>query len=176
MGNTALAAEILQGTARSDGPWRVVNFDDYLVPRFPRGTPANRLFDYVHAGATVTLPPKDDKEDEALTIRVATIGDARGCPLKEVNPRYRGVVPPLLFEWPSTNLPRFVLQEVRAVRRLIETRGGVRDHFMSSYDAQLCRCVAAGEALEVVWEQGQGEEEEEEPLEYLELLRRTWGD
>ena len=59
VGNTALAAELLRATACCSGPWRVVNYDDYLVPRFPRGTPANRVWDYVHAGATVLLPPPD---------------------------------------------------------------------------------------------------------------------
>ena len=140
VGNTALAAEVLRGTARSDGPWRVVNYDDYLVPRYPRGTPANRLFDYVHVGATVLLPPTDAASP--LCIRVARTGDARGCPLKEINPRYRGIVPPTLFEWPQTNLPRFVLAEARAVWRLL-TRGGVAEHYMTAYDAQLCRCLAS---------------------------------
>ena len=189
IGNTALAAEILRGTAQCDGPWRVVNFDDFLVPRFPRGTPANRLFDYVHAGATVLLPAAE--ADEPLTIRVAPIGDARGCPLKEVNPRYRGIVPPLVFEWSSTNLPRFVLAEVRSVWRLV-TRGGVREHYMTAYDERLCR-LAAGEALALVSDDGgeggvrDGDSESEDagagagqppdpPLEYLDLLQRTWGD
>lgn len=166
VGNTALALDVVRSTAQSSGPYRVVNHDDYVVPRYPRGTPANRIWDYVHAGATVLLPPSD-ASSAASVVSIAAVGDAAGCPLKEVNPRYRGVLPPWLFEWSRTNLPAFVLQEARSVWRLL-TRGGVSAHFMSSYDERLtaaCTLPVVGHATPAT---------DAASLEYLDLLRATW--
>ena len=94
----------------------MVNFDDYLVPRFPRGT-ANRVWDYVHVGATVPLPPPDATKPCSLLL--AAVGDAEGCPLREVNPRYTGFR--LRPDWPAPIST--VAQEARTVLRLL-TRGG----------------------------------------------------
>ncbi len=187
VGDTRLAWETLRATAECDGPYRVVNYDDYLVPRFPRGTPANRIWDYVHAGATVVLPPADGGRDGVpAAVHIAPVGDALGCPLKEVNPQYRGFVPPWAFEWLRTNLPAFAAQEVRTVIRLL-TRGGVSAHYMTSYDEALCRCMVTGAALQVhdqVEELSAHQDEAgrplstrvlEEPGGYLALLAATWG-
>lgn len=197
----------MRATSACNGLFRVVNEDDLLVPRFPRGTPANRLWDYVHVGPTVMLPAAidgvatlrgggndahagrrdvEEEEEEAggtagtqystggATVHVAPVGDARGCPLKEVNPRYRGFVPPWAFEWSRTNLPAFYAQEARTVWRLL-TRGGVAAHYMTAYDAALCRCLAAGRVLRVEEVSGAQGALPDEP-EYLDLLRATWGD
>lgn len=174
VGDTALAAEVLRATAQCSGPWRVVNFDDYLVPRFPRGTPANRVWDYVHVGATVLLPPPDATKPCSLLL--AAVGDAEGCPLREVNPRYTGFLPPPVFDWPGTNLLAFVAQEARTVLRLL-TRGGVSAHFLVAYDAQLTRCRAEGGAP--LQTRTVGEEVRVDGSApdggYLELLRATYG-
>ena len=175
VGDTALAAEILRATARCSGPWRVVNNDDYLVPRFPRGTPANRLWDYVHVGATVLLPPPHNPTVPPALL-VAAIGDAPGCPLREVNPRYSGFLPPPIFDWPGTQLLAFAAQEARVVVRLL-TRGGVSAHFMVAYDAELSRCRAAGDQLQLKTA-GEAERVDSSAPDggYLDLLRATWGE
>lgn len=141
MGDTAFAVDVLRATRRAAGPYRCVHADDLLVPRFPRGAPANRIYDYVHAGATVRLPAADAPAEDAA-VRVAPVGDAPGCSLREVDPRYDGLFPPLdVRRWRASNLGAFALAEARTLLRLF--RVGLAPHFKPAYDRSLCRLLAA---------------------------------
>ena len=94
-----------------------------------------------------------------------------------VNPRYIGFLPPLIFDWPGTNLLAFAAQEARTAVRLLR-RGGVSAHFMTSYDTELSRCRAAVGEQQKVPLTSAGEEVRVDLSApdggYLDLLRATW--
>ena len=144
--------------------------------------PANRVYDYCHAGPTVQLPPGGAPGGGGVAF--AAVGDGPGCPLQEVNPRYAGLFPLDVFNWPQTNLGAFVRRELATIRRLLAC--GLAPHFRAAYDEAFCRLLAGGEAERRSWAEElsaaaeavgvTGEGVDESKLTYGELVSLVWGE
>ena len=152
VGNGAFAAAVeAREAAGSLGTWRVVVEGD-AVPRLPRGTRANRLVDYRHAGATVTLAAaaragawagaaKAKMKAPPVLARVATGGgDGGDDPLAEVDPGYRGLFP-IDFRRPVRLA--FLAAELRLLGTILRGEA-VRNHLRGAYDRALCVVAVEG--------------------------------
>lgn len=169
IGNQELARQIdaTFARARSPGPLRVVTEGD-IVPRVPRGTLVNRVLDYVHAGATLTLPSEDatgvshdmderkdgDEDSRAASgkeptsrrgrIRVA-IGDSEDCPLREADPGFWGVFPLDVRRWsPLPVRVNFIISELTLLFRVVAFLAtGFYPHSRTAYFEGLARVTSA---------------------------------
>jgi len=134
VGNRVLAKAAAIRCATSEGPYRVVVAND-VVPRLPRGASVNRLFDYTHCGETVQLT-----KGSPLVVD----GDGERCPLREIDPGFRGFFPLDFRKWdPLPVRAEFIASELALLFRVLFRGGLLSSHFRESYDVALCDCEIA---------------------------------
>mmetsp|Transcript_88675 Transcript_88675/g.177304 ORF Transcript_88675/g.177304 Transcript_88675/m.177304 type:complete len:395 (+) Transcript_88675:300-1484(+) len=119
VGNRAFAKEMSRIK-----PFRFSTAND-IIPRLPRGSVVNRIFDYSHpAPATIFLrpfTPPDGSEIQDSDL------------LDEEDPGYKGVFPLDIRDWrPFPLRASFVRAELRIFKTLL-TGSAIKDHFRDSY-------------------------------------------